>query len=110
MKGICAGLLAILVCDLTGCDSGVYSATSEGDGTVVVVNRITGTILKVEGNKVVELHTTTVPPEVTPPKPEDFHPVFARATIAQQPVIVSGRAKYRAGNMLLLLYLNRSLA
>jgi hypothetical protein len=97
--------MAISQLGIVGCDGGVYSATSAGDGTVVVVNRLNRTIQRVQGNKVVELATTTTLPEVAPAKVEDYHPVLANTAITQQPVTVVGRAKYRTGNMFLMLTL-----
>ncbi len=83
---------------LTACDGGVYSATPSSDGSVVVVNRITGDIRKVEGEGVIEVHS------VEPATLKANTDVAARKTflpvpVVQQPVTVRGLAKYRSGNM-----------
>jgi hypothetical protein len=91
------GLLAIFAAAaLSGCDSGIYSTTSNKDGSLIVLNRLTGTAQRVEGDTLVELHP--VPPQ----SPTDYKPALAPRTIPKQPFSIEAKAKYRDGMMLIL--------
>lgn len=98
-QGFGVAWLSVAIGVLAGCDGSVYSTTAAGDGSVMVVNRITGSVQKVQGYELVELQPSPRP-VATPPLSE-HHPTFADASISKQPIRIGGMAKYRAGKMLL---------
>jgi hypothetical protein len=52
---LAAAAAAAACLTLCACSDGIYSATSAGDGNVVVVNRITGEARSIRGDTVVDL-------------------------------------------------------
>lgn len=90
-------LVAMSALILAGCGDGIYSTSVTHDGTVIVVNKLTGSVQKVEGGSLIELRSA--------PKPANpnYRPTLADASIPKQPIRIVGVAKYRGGNMLVKL-------
>jgi hypothetical protein len=95
--------LAFLLCvAVSGCSNGVYSTTT-ASGTVVVVNRFTGAVQRVEGDKLVELHAFD--PESASSAPTTapiYRPVLAAMGIPKVPIQVTGLVKYRDGGIAMI--------
>jgi len=89
----CRWLLLSAAAALVGCDSQVYTAVASSDGSVVILNRYTGDVRKIQGRSIVELRRAVDP--VSQLKP------FSNGYVPNQPITVSGAAKYRTGTMIL---------
>jgi hypothetical protein len=89
----------ILVClsgvTLAGCDAGIYAPAPASDGSVVVVNKFTGTVQKVVGE-----HTIDVTPRPPAAAPKSHSLVLLPEPIPLQPVIVHGETEMRGENLL----------
>lgn len=97
MRSLLIAAFSIQALTLTACGDGIYSTSVTHDGTVIVVNKLTGSVQKVEGNSLIELRTAR-----TLANP-NYRPTLADASIPKQPVKIVGVAKYRDGNMLVRL-------
>jgi hypothetical protein len=80
---------------LAGCDAGIYAPAPASDGSVVVVNRFTGTVQKVVGE-----HTIDVTPRPPASVPKSHELFLVPASITLQPVIVQGETEMRGENLL----------
>jgi len=84
-----------------GCSGGVYSTVPAGDGSVFVVNRFTGAIQRVHGDEITEpgkqQRRASLPVSANPP---DHRMALREGTVMNQPIKVTGAAKYRDGKML----------
>jgi len=92
--------IVLITCSLVaGCDSGAYTAVTGTDGTVVIVNRYTGSVRRVQGNSILELDGPGQPHRVLN---------LSQAAIPKQPISVRGIARYRDENMVLRLRIEAS--
>ena len=80
---------------LAGCD-GLYSAIPSKEGSVIVVNRFTGTVRRVDGERIIQVQEGHEAP--TP----EYKPSLTIATIPKQPILIDASVKYRDGMMILL--------
>jgi hypothetical protein len=88
--------VAIACFMVAGCDSGLYSATPSKEGSVIVINRLTGTVQRVDGEKLIELRESHELPTT------EYKPSLSTATISRQPILIDANVKYRDGMMVLL--------
>jgi hypothetical protein len=81
---------------VSGCSGDMYSATSTKDG-VFILNKLTGTVRQVKGDRLVELPDGQVQP---PEAPSQHRPPFQAQGIPKQPFLISCISKYRDGMLL----------
>jgi hypothetical protein len=82
----------ILLASLSGCDSSVYVATKRDDGTVLILNRLTGDVRLLTDQTMTHVKSES---EIAEHKPE-----LADDTIPLKPVNVNVHVEYRDGKML----------
>jgi len=90
--GIC------LAVGIGGCSDGVYSATADGNGNIIVVNHFTGEARSIRGDIVVDVKP------LAPSKSQAagaHRPVLYPLSITGQLFSIRGLTKFRDGNLLL---------
>jgi hypothetical protein len=92
IKAIPVVLVSVL--GVSACDGGLYATAAGKDGSVIVVNRFTGVVQRVDGDTVVELRRKV------PPANPDYRPTLATESIPKQPLAIRGIAKFKPDAMI----------